>query len=316
MFTSFSVRRSQGFFILFLVLEAISLVHSFIGHSQQGISTRSSWSHHDDHRIPLRTTQTDSLLEVQTRRMAAKGFGVVERETKAAPTTDTEESSSPNINNDTGEDDLTNVNALEVKRRLLDLLPRMMGTPDEFKQVESYINVLEDRYQPVQTLDFLNLAMEGDWQLLFSTNLSAGPKSNFRIKELYQSVQTNKLEGTLENCAAWDLAQDENNSSTFDASGTMTVKCSYKINQGARMVVDLEDHVLELAKGSAVPKDVEGLVGLLHRTMPKELFDPNEHAMDTTYLDVDLRLVRLTGPRFEGIRNVFVRRGSMEINPV
>lgn len=251
--------------------------------------------------------------------LAAKGFGVtVEREIKEAATSAAKDDEDDNMTN--------KLPTLEVKRRLLDLLPRMMGTPEEFKLVESYINVLEDRYQPVQTLDFLNLALQGDWQLLFSTNLlsgGGGPKSNFRIKEMYQSIQTNKLEGTIQNCVAWDLAQQEddeqdNNKSPviFDASGTMTVKNSYKISQGARMVMDLDDHVLALAKGSTVPKDVEGLVGLLHRAMPKELFDPSEHAMDTTYLDGDLRLVRLTGPRFEGIRNVFIRRGSMEINPV
>ena len=49
--------------------------------------------------------------------------------------------------------------------------------------------------------------------------------------------------------------------------------------------------------------------------MPKEMFDPNDHAMDTTYLDTDLRIVRMTGPRFEGIRGIFIRRGSIEINP-
>jgi hypothetical protein len=54
---------------------------------------------------------------------------------------------------------------------------------------------------------------------------------------------------------------------------------------------------------------------MLHRAMPKEMFDPNDHAMDTTYLDGDLRIVRLTGPKFEGVRDIFMRRGSMEINP-
>jgi hypothetical protein len=208
---------------------------------------------------------------------------------------------------------LSTLDTMEIKRRLLDLLPHMTGTPEEFKEVESYVNTLEDRYTPVQTLDFLNLAMSGEWQLLFSTNLYGGPKSNFRLRELFQRVEANSLEGTVENQAAWDLAED---GATFDATGTFAVKCSYKINQGSRMIMNLEDHVLQLGKGSVVPKDVEGLIGLLHRAMPKQLFDPNDHAMDTTYLDGDLRIVRMTGPRFEGVRDIFIRRGSMEINPV
>jgi hypothetical protein len=101
----------------------------------------------------------------------------------------------------------------------------------------------------------------------------------------------------------------------FDATGVFTVKCKYTINQGARMVMDLEDHVLEPARGSKIPKDVPALVGCLHRAMPTELFDPSEHAMDTTYLDTDLRIVRMTGPNFEGVRDIFIRRGSIVINP-
>jgi len=209
--------------------------------------------------------------------------------------------------------DLTTVDTMEVKRRLLDLLPRMMGTDEEFRMVEAYVNTLEERYTPVQTLDFLNLAMSGDWQLLFSTNLAGLPRPNFRLRELYQRIEANHFNGTISNQATWDLAED---GSTFDASGTFTIKCSYSINQGARMVVDLDDHVLELAKGSKVPKDIESLVGLLHRAIPKEMFDPNEHAMDTTYLDGDLRIVRMTGPRLEGVRDIFIRRGSMDVNPM
>ena len=201
----------------------------------------------------------------------------------------------------------------DIKEKLLDLLPRMMGTTEEFRSVEAYVNALEDRYTPMQTIGFLNLAMNGEWQLLFSTNLAGGPKPNFRLREMYQSIHSDSFEGKVENRVLWDLADNEE--LKFDASGTFTAKCSYKINQGARMVLELDDHVINLAKGSCVPKDVEGLVSQLHRAMPKELFDPNDHAMDTTYLDTNLRIIRMTGSRFEGVRNIFIRRGSMEINP-
>lgn len=211
---------------------------------------------------------------------------------------------------DQGEFDLDTLDTMEIKRRLLDLLPRMTGKAEEFKAVETYVNSLEDRYTPVQTLDFLNLCVSGEWQILFSTNLAAGPRPNFRIREMFQRVEANSLEGTLDNEVTWDLAED---GSTFDASGTFTIKCSYKINQGARMEMDLEDHVLKLATGSIVPKDVQSLVGLLHQSMPKELFDPNDHGIDTTYLDGDLRIVRMTGPRFEGVRDIFIRRDRKSV---
>ncbi len=146
--------------------------------------------------------------------------------------------------------------------------------------------------------------------------------------------------------AQWDLAEEDE---VFDCTGIFNVKCSYKINQGARMIVDLNDHEIRPGKGSRIPSDVPGLVGkldlsptehisvniyicdhvmftnssifalsivgLLHRAFPKEMFDPNGHAIDTTYLDADFRVVRLTGPHHEGVRNIFMRKGSFEINP-
>jgi hypothetical protein len=216
-----------------------------------------------------------------------------------------------------GEDDLelSTLDSLRIKKKLLNLLPRMTGSADEFRMVESYVNALEDRYTPVQTLDFLNIAMTGEWQLLFSTNLAGGPKPKFRLREMYQSIEAknNSMEGTVANQVSWELAEDGIN---FDASGTFTILCNYEINQGARLLLTRDDSVVRLSKGSALPKDIENLVGLLNRAMPKELFDPDDHAMDTTYLDGDLRIVRMTGPKFEGVRDIFIRRNSMVINPL
>ena len=63
------------------------------------------------------------------------------------------------------------------------------------------------------------------------------------------------------------------------------------------MILEVEENIIRPAKGSKIPSDVEDLVARLNRAMPKELFDPNEHAMDTTYVDTDLRIVRMTGPK-------------------
>lgn len=209
--------------------------------------------------------------------------------------------------------ELQEMQAAQVRDLLVDLLPRMTGQKDEFRQVENYINALEDKYVPVQTLDFLNLAISGDWQLLFSTNRLGIPNTKLRLRELIQRIDPKNLNGTVTNMARWDLAEEI--PGVFDCTGTFSVKCDYSINQGARMNIDLKDHVLELSRGSKVPTDVEGLVGMLSGAMPSELFDPNELAMDTTYLDEKIRIVRLTGSRLEGVRNVFMRSGAVEVSP-
>jgi hypothetical protein len=157
----------------------------------------------------------------------------------------------------------------------------------------------------------------GDWQLLFSTNLKSGgggggPKPNFRLRELLQRIRSNQLGGDLTNVATWEFAEEDG---TFDMTGSFSVKCTYQIHQGARMECKLEDLLLEPAKGSRIPSDVPSLVGMLHRSMPKEMFDPNHHAMDATYLDGNLKIVRLTGQHFEGVRNIFIRKGSIQLDP-
>lgn len=209
--------------------------------------------------------------------------------------------------------DVNSLDTLEVKKRLLDLLPRMTGSSTELREVETLVNTLEDRHKPVLTLDFLNLAMTGEWELLFSTSLSSRPQQTFRITEMLQRVESlsmNSKKGTVSNEVSWELAEK---GISFDASGSFTVACSYEISRGARLELNLRDSILKLAKGSTLPEDMERLIGLINRAMPKELFDPSDHAVDTTYLDGDMRITRMTGPRFEGVRDIFIRRGSMGI---
>lgn len=188
----------------------------------------------------------------------------------------------PNKNKSTAsESSIENLSAEEAKKRLIDLIPRMTGKDEEYRTVEAYVNLLEDKYSPVQTIDFLNLAMSGEWQLvsiccelcvdslcvhvlihfygqLFSTNLTGAPSRKLRLRELVQRIEADGFNGSLTNIAQWDLAED---GEVFDANGSFSVKCSYKINQGARMIVDLNDHELRPARGSKIPEDVPGLVG-------------------------------------------------------
>lgn len=252
---------------------------------------------------------SSSLRQQQQQRQTTL-FSTTERESAA-----TDNTGFGSIMEERGvvEKEFEGLSSAEIKEKLLDLVPRMMGSEEEFRLVESYVNALESDYTPPQTLDFLNLAMGGEWQLLFSTNLRGGVRPNFRLTEMLQKVEPGKLEGTVTNVAQWDLAQQEG---IFDCSGTFSAVCDYTINQGARMVMELKDHKIELARGSKVPDDIQGLVGMIHRSMPTELFDPSEHAADTTYLDVDLRITRMTGSKFEGVRDILIRKGSMEINPV
>jgi hypothetical protein len=245
--------------------------------------------------------QRPNLVSVTTTSLAAEGFGP-SAAVKERPTQDDATATE------------TNLTAEEAKQALIDLIPRMTGNEEEYRAVESYVNLLEKKYSPVQTIGFLNLAMSGEWQLLFSTNLTGKPNRKLRLRELVQKIEADGFGGSLTNSAQWDYADNEEG--TFDSNGNFNIKCSYKINQGSRMVIDLDAHELRPAKGPGIPSDVPAMVALLNRAIPKEMFDPDNHAMDTTYLDADLRIARLTGPKYEGVRNIFFRKGQLEIKPV
>ena len=200
-----------------------------------------------------------------------------------------------------------------VKSDLVHLLTTMHGTADDFRRVEAAVNRLEADYQPIQTLDFFNLCQAGQWQLLFSTQHASSSSSSmvnpqqFRLRALTQRITPDGHDGTWHTEAVWDLAPASD--ARFLCSGTFTIQHDYQITQGARCALHCRDdqNVLKLAKGSAVPDDVPTLVALLHRSMPKELIDASGHSADTTYLDDTVRIVRYTGGRMEGVRDIFIR---------
>lgn len=63
-------------------------------------------------------------------------------------------------------------------------------------------------------------------------------------------------------------------------NGRLEVGCDYGLDSRGRMNMSLRIH--RLLPDEKMPSDPEGLVGLLQRAMPRELFDPNEHALETT----------------------------------
>ena len=212
--------------------------------------------------------------------------------------------------------------------------------------VESNINHLESIYSPVQTIDFLNLVLVGEWKLLFSTNLLLPPphlrraaalqsstttalmdsggeeerRRQLRLVNILQKIDADGYNGSVTNVAQWNYeenhtngvdAQSSSSSKESNSNGSFSIQCTYNINQGSRMTIQVsDDRQLRPAKiGSKViiPDNVQELVTYLRRSMPREVFDPTDHAMDITYMDADLRIVRYTGPNFEGVRNIFVR---------
>ena len=64
------------------------------------------------------------------------------------------------------EEEFEKLSTEELKSRLLNILPKMTGKPEENEIVSALVNTLEAKYEPVATLDFFNMAMMGEWQLV------------------------------------------------------------------------------------------------------------------------------------------------------
>mmetsp|Transcript_24831 Transcript_24831/g.28606 ORF Transcript_24831/g.28606 Transcript_24831/m.28606 type:complete len:343 (+) Transcript_24831:73-1101(+) len=215
------------------------------------------------------------------------------------------------------EETFSSIPISDLKSQLLNLIPSMQGTKDELNEVVALVNCIEREYSPVLTLNFFNLMMCGEWQLLFTTNQLGIPSRQLRFREQIQRLETGDTMGNLTNTVIFDYADDSGMSPqlTFDITGKFDVKCSYEMNQGiSRYNITLNDHTLDLP-GEKRPRDLNKMVQTLMRAMPSELFDPNNIAVDTTFCDSDLRIVRYTGDRYEGYRNLFIRRGQVMVDP-
>lgn len=158
--------------------------------------------------VSLKTTATTTQLFVKTIptppppvNISGKGFA---QSTKDVIISNA--STKQDVDDDSANDDDTEIkarilkmNPTQIKEKLLDLLPRMKGTKEEFKYVEAYINALEDKFIPPQTLDFLNLAMVGEWQFLFTSNQLGRPSPKLRLTELVQKIEVNGFDGKMTN---------------------------------------------------------------------------------------------------------------------
>jgi hypothetical protein len=201
-----------------------------------------------------------------------------------------------------------NPTASLTSQLLSDWLSTMRGDAAELQPVEEWIQELEAAYRPPQTLGFFNWAQAGPWQFQFTTQyLNITQRRSFRLRQVRQDLQCHDFQGNITNTCLWELSQKDDGH--FDCRGSFHIKGNYTLTSNGRLVWHPEsvDRTLLLSPGSARPNNASQLVQWLQRSLAKELFDPTQHAVDTTYLDANVRIVRYSGPRFEGVRNIFVR---------
>ncbi|CBJ31791.1 conserved unknown protein [Ectocarpus siliculosus] len=171
----------------------------------------------------------------------------------------------------------------------------------EEARVGYLVEVLEGTYKPIHTVGFFNFAAQGEWDLAYTSAAMVPIGPRLTAHQQFQRIEPGEgLKGNLTNIITWTL-KDEG------IDGRLEVMCDYSFDPRGRMNTSLRKHLL-LPDG--MPRDPQELVRVLRRAMPYELFDPDDHAMETTFLDDTLRIVKHRGPKFEGLVNIFARRAT------
>jgi hypothetical protein len=195
-----------------------------------------------------------------------------------------------------------------AREELINLLDTEMKDPPDHFRLDYLVKFLESKYTPIQTSSFFNFATKGDWQLQYSNVLT--PRASKLLKfSVNQSICPDGMSssGCMENNIQWSLSDPgAEKSETGRYHGSFLVKCGYELTSRGDMYIQLREHIL--APVGELPQDIEGLVMDLQRSIPFESFDPAESYHATTYMDTDLRVVRINGDRFRSIINIFTKK--------
>lgn len=220
------------------------------------------------------------------------------------------------------------------RKRLVELATsamRPIPTDSTRQVVEALVTSLQQQGQRPLTDTFADLALAGEWALTYSPTAHGGtpppaavaggpppPDADGSVQMEDGSVlsfgrigQTVAPEKRLcVNHIEWTLAAPDDAVYT----GVLLIVCGYRYGPSG-WLVQLLEHQLRPGRdevpGSATPTfppDVEGLVRVLTRTLPREFFDPDGAQVGLAYVDPTLRLDLYGDPRYGGVRNVYVRR--------
>ncbi len=172
---------------------------------------------------------------------------------------------------------------------------------EENNKFESIIKILESKFKPILTTQFLNFALSGEWNLLYSNITTKNDYSNleFNITQKLIPTSFDSINGSIVNKIAWRLKS----SSDILGTGDLIVKSDYTITPKGNLEVILNEHILLPV---IVPDDLEALVSLIQRSVPFEIFDPDDTTFYNTYISPELRITRVVGSKWSKV-NVFVK---------
>jgi hypothetical protein len=180
-------------------------------------------------------------------------------------------------------------------------------------RIEYLVRVLESAHVPAQTVPFLQFTLQGEWELLYSNVLTPRRDTTLQVR-MFQEIRPGAEDGgggggggELRNRVAW---QRDPTGADGPTKGDLVVRCGYQLTTKGDLDVTLSEHLL-LPSGDTIPRDPEELVAAFQKTLPFEVFDPQETVMKHLYVDPDMRIVQVAGEVFRNVYNIFTRVSAL-----
>jgi hypothetical protein len=209
--------------------------------------------------------------------------------------------------------------AAELKHLVTDRRVELAGSDFLKCRIEYLVKVLKQNYVPSFTVEFMNLAMSGDWSHQYSNVLlrRADASLNYRIvqriipedskigesdgKSSERILETNNNAiGKVINEVKWNVVDNHDQVNI----GELSVHSNYTINSKGSLGLSLQEHIMNVEKLTLDPTD---LVMAIQRSIPFQFFDPTDSMTQNVYIDPDLRITETLGPIFAGVYDIFVR---------
>jgi hypothetical protein len=208
--------------------------------------------------------------------------------------------------------------ASELKHLVTDRRKELLESDFLKCRIDYLVKVLKHTYVPSFTVEFMNLAMSGDWSHQYSNAVLRRRDASLNYRIVQKIIPENskideegdsdgRLEetnnravGKIVNEVRWDVLDNQDKLNM----GELSVKANYSINSRGALALSLNDHVMSVEKLTLEPTD---LIMAIQRSVPFQFFDPTDSMVQNVYIDPKLRIAETNGAIFAGVYDIFVR---------
>ena len=207
----------------------------------------------------------------------------------------------------------------ELKHLVKDRRAELRGSDFLKCRIEYLVKVLKKSHVPSFTVEFMNLAMSGEWVHGYSNVLLRRADDSLTCKITQKIVPANSKmalgeasgkarldeinhahRGHIVNEVAWRVVDKRDQLN----HGVLSVHSNYTIGSNGALALELGEHVVNAEKLTLDPMD---LVMAIQRSIPFQFFDPSDSVTQDVFIDPELRISEVNGPIFQGVYDIFYR---------